>query len=80
MLRQDKFFFFYSFFFFLFFLLRIRDWSWFVFERVIRGPFVEKDKLWSQKLTQRVSIMGISYQILRREASIWAKVGMGQWS
>ena len=26
------------------------------------------------------SIMGISYQILRREANIWAKVGMGQWS
>ena len=26
------------------------------------------------------SIMGISYLILRRQASIWAKVGMGQWS
>ena len=45
-------------FFFFFFLLRIRDWSWFVFEKVIRGPFVEKDKLWSQKLTQRGRLWG----------------------
>ena len=55
---------FFSFFLF-FFLLRIRDWSLFVFQRVIRGLFVEKDKLWSQKLN-----MGISYLILRCEASI----------
>ena len=68
MLRQDKFFFFF-FFFLFFFILIIRDWSWFVFEKVLRGPFAEKDKLWSQKLTIMV----------RREASIWA-VGMGQWS
>ena len=43
---------------FFFFLLRIRDWSWFVFERVIRRPFVEKDKLWSQKFTQRGRLWG----------------------
>ena len=46
------------FYFFSFFLLKIRDWSWFVFERFIRGPFVEKDKLWSQKLTQRGRLWG----------------------
>ena len=34
---------------------------------------------WEVQVVHR-SIMGISYQILRREASIWAKVGMGQWS
>ena len=42
----------------LFFLPRIRDWSWFVCERFMRA-FVEKDKLWSQKLSHRGRLWGI---------------------
>ena len=49
---------FFFFFYFSFFLIRIRDWCWFDFERVIRRPFVEKDKLWSRKLTLRGRLWG----------------------
>ena len=79
MLRQENFFFF-SFFFFFFFssknqrLVLVRLW------KGHKGTICWEGQVVVSKTHTAGSIMGISYQILRREASIWAKVGMGQWS